>query len=267
VKRVLIITVAVALALTASFAFGWLGQVLNSFPAPASYPLALAVANNYGAYLWVYCNSGRYRIYRVSGINGSVYSSFISPQGSYTRGLTYSCGGGVGLPTGNYLWMGNWSNDNIYRCRISDGYPYTFFPARHDMMGGLAAMAIADGGRRPNFMASSDNSPFWIYRQSLTNGSIYSSFAPSGPCYDLAWDWRNMLIWTSNYHNIVYGFLTTGSLRASFRIPVSYPAGFCYTTQYLWVSTTGNHYIYRIHCPYPVSVEPASIGRIKASFR
>jgi hypothetical protein len=263
------VSLTAALALTASFAFGWLGQILNSFPAPANYPIALAVPNNWDLYLWVYCNSGRYRIYRVHGGTGSVYSSYTSPQGNYTRGLTYSFGGGTGLPTGSYLWMGNYSNDYIYRCRYSDGYPYTFFPARHDMYGGLAAMAIADGGQRPNFMASSDTAPRCIWRQSLTTGSIYSSFAPSAACYDLAWDWRNMLIWTGYSGNRVYGFLTNGSLRASFTIPAYSPLGFCYTKQYLWVSTTSNHYIYRVHCPYPLntSVEPASMGRIKAAFR
>jgi hypothetical protein len=262
------VLLTVGLAVTAVPAFGYLGQVVNSFPAPEHYPIALAIANNWD-YLWVFCNTGRYRIYRIHHTSGSINQSYTSPQGQYTRGLTYSTGGGVGLPDGQYLWMGNYSNDYVYRCRYSDGYPYTFFPARHDMSGGLAAMAIADGGRRPNYMASSSFSPHRIYQQSLTNGSIYRSFVPAAVCYDLAWDWRNMLIWTGWTGNRVYGYRSTGSLVASFTAPVYNPLGFCYNGQYLWVSTTSNHYIYRIHCPYPLNsgIEPASMGRVKASFR
>ncbi len=266
-KRCAILTVA--LALTAGFAFGYMGQIVNAFLAPANYPIALAVPNNYSKFLFIYCNSSPYRIYMISGTNGSIYGQYTSPQGNYTRGLTYSYGGGVGLPTGSYLWMGNYSNDYVYRCRYYDGYPYTYFLAHHDMYGGLAAMAVNDGGNRPNFMASTDSSPRCIYRQSLTNGSVYASFVPSVPCYDVAWDWRNQLIWTGQTGNGVYGFLTNGSLMASFTLPAYSPLGFCYTSNYLWVSTTWNHYIYRIHCPYLMDsgVAPASMGRIKASFK
>ncbi len=271
-KRYVFLTAALSFA--AGSAFGALGDVINSFPAPDSGPMALAVAGDYNASLWVYCQTGRQCIYRISGEYGLVYSSFTSPQGNYTSGLTFSYGGGVGLPTGEYLWMGNSQNDYVYRCRPSDGYPYTFFPAGHDMTGGLAAMAIGDGGQRPNFMASSQQTTRWIYRQSLTNGSIYSSFEAytSGPVNDLAWDWRNMIIWTGSPlpGNVVCGFRSTGSFVGSFTIPALYPRGFAYTSNYLWVSTaTGSHRIWMIHCPYTpdFGVEPASMGRIKATFR
>jgi hypothetical protein len=126
-KRAILLTVAVALS--ASFAFGRLGDIVASFPAPASYPIALAVPNYYHQYLWIYCNVSPYRIYRVSGDTGSVYSSFISPQGDVTRGLTYSFYGGGGLPLGSYLWMGNSDTYHIYRCRYTDGSVYASFPA------------------------------------------------------------------------------------------------------------------------------------------
>ncbi len=271
-KRYVFLTAALSFA--AGSAFGALGDVINSFPAPEAYPVALAVPRNYGMYLWVYCQTGRQRIYRVSGTTGSVYSSYTSPQGNYTRGLTFSYGGGVGVPVGDYLWMGNYQNDYVYRCRFWDGSIYASFPAGHDMTGGLAAMAINDGGQRPNFMASGQQTTRWIYRQSLTNGSIYSSFLAytSGAVHDLAWDWRNMIIWTGSPSpgNVVCGFRSTGSFVGSFTIPALYPRGFAYTSNILWVSTTlGSNRIWLFHCPYTpdFGVEPASMGRIKATFR
>ncbi len=268
-KVVLVVTASLC---AAAAAFGALGDVVNSFPAPASYPIALAVPGNYTDYLWVYCNSGRYSIYRLQGLTGSVVSSYISPQGSYTRGLAYSYDGGGGLPAGNFLWMGNYSTDRIYRCNPANGSAYAYIPANHDMYGGIAVTATADGGSAPTYMLSSDDSPAMMYRQNLLSGSIYNSWATTSNVFDLAWDWRNGLVWTGRNNNYVYGYRTNGSLAASFRIPNTSPLGFAYTTTYLWVScTTGSpaNYIYRIHCPYVpnISVRPSSMGKIKAVFQ
>ena len=265
-KRLIILGVAL---LAAGAAFAKMGDVVASFPAPANYPIALAVAGNYNQNLWVFCNTSPYRIYRVGGMTGSVYASFVSPQGRYTRGLTYSYGGGGGLPAGNYLWMGNYSTDRIYRCNFNTGSAYASIPANHDMFGGLAVMATGDGGRAPTRMYSSDTSPRYIYSQSLTNGSIYYSFAPPAAIYDLAWDLLNRYVWSGNTGNYVYAFRTTGSVAGSFRIRADNPRAFAYTTHYLWVgTTTGSHYIWMLHCPCPWGVvEPASLGCVKALFR
>ncbi|MEE8639087.1 MAG: hypothetical protein V3T41_01625 [bacterium] len=40
-----------------------------------------------------------------------------------------------------------------------------------------------------------------------------------------------------------------------------------YYGQYLWVGCDGNDYVYRVHCPGTVSLEPASFGRVKAFYR
>ncbi len=268
-KRLIIFVVALS-AIAAGAAFARIGDVVASFPAPANYPIALAVHGNYASYLWVFCNTSPYRVYRVAGRTGSVFSSFVSPQGRYTRGLTYSWGGGGGLPTGSYLWMGNYSTDRIYRCHYNNGSVHASIPANHDMYGGLAVMALIDGGGKPSYMFSSDTSPRYIYRQSLTNGSIYASFAPSPAIYDLAWDWRNYVIWTGNAGNRVYALhRTTGSVVGSFPIPANNPRAFAYTSQYLWVgTTTGSHRIWMIHCPFQWNaIEPSSVGRVKALFR
>lgn len=268
-KVLLVITVSLC---AAAIAYGALGDVVRSFASPASYPIALGVPGNYSYWLWAYCNTSPYRVYAMYGTSGSVTSSWVSPQGTYTRGLTYNYNGGGGLPSGSYLWMGNYSTDRIYRCNYANGSVYASIPANHDMYGGIAVMATGDGGSRPSYMLSNDTSPAYMYRQSLTNGSVYSSWASNSYTYDLAWDWRNQVIWTGYTGNYVYGWRTNGSRVASFRIPNSYPLGFCYTTNYLWVAVTiGSpaHYIYQIHCPLVpnLAVKPTSVGKIKSLFK
>ncbi len=268
-KKVLFLLAASALS--ASFALGSLGSVVASFPAPGNYPIALAVPINYYQYLWVYCNTSPYRIYRLSGNTGSVYASFVSPQGSATRGLTYSTHGGGGLPLGSYLWMGNYQLYHIYRCNYGDGSVYASFPAYSPTISGLAAKATDDGGRAPTCMLSSNTDIPRIYHKDLITGSMQSLFQPSQRPFDLAWDWRNEIIWTGYDGNVVYGFSTTGSLVTSFTVPADYPLGFAYTSNYLWVSTTtGSHRIWKIHCPASTAssnVVPASLGKIKATYR
>jgi hypothetical protein len=267
-KRLIIFVVAL-LAVAAGAAFARIGDIVASFPAPANNPIALAARGMTSPYyIYVYCHTSPYRIYKLDAINGSVYSSFISPQGPYTRGLTYSYGGGGGLPAGNYLWMGNYSTDRIYRCNPENGSVYASFPANHDMSGGLAVMA-RDAGYQPTFMLSSDTSPRYVFRQSLTSGSVYSSFAPSQPLYDLAWEGPNLLMWGGNTGNGVYAYSTTGRFIESFTIPVNNAIGLTYRRIYLYVgTTTGSHRIWVIHCPtFRSAVHPASVGRVKALFR
>lgn len=268
-KRLIIFGVAL-LAVAAGAALAGMGDVITSFPAPANNPIALAYRDTTSPYyIYVYCHTSPYRIYKLDAINGSVYSSFISSQGPYTRGLTYSYGGGGGLPAGNYLWMGNYSTDHIYRCNPENGSVYASFPANHDMSGGLAVMA-RDPGYQPTFMLSSDTSPRYVFRQSLTSGSVYSSFAPAQPLYDLAWEGPNKLLWGGNTGNGVYAYTTTGRFIESFTMPVNNAIGLTYRRIYLYVgTTTGSHRIWVIHCPsfrWP-AVYPASVGRVKALFR
>lgn len=260
------VLVTVALALTASFAFGYLGQVINSFPAPARDPLALGRANN-DNYMWVFCNNDAGTVHRINANTGIVLSSFNSIAGQATRGLTYSYGGGGGLPSGNYLWSGNNWTYHIYRRNYLNGSIYASFPLYSSGIGGLAVKATAEGGYRPTCMLSSNSATFRIYHKNLITGSIESLFTSAYRPYDLAWDWRNEIIWTGWADNIVHGYNTRGTLVASFSMPVNYPRGFCYWGRYLWVSTLAEHRIWKVHCPSTVSVEPASMGRIKAAFR
>lgn len=264
-KKIVVITIALALA--ASAAFGVLGQIVASWPSPAGYPIAAARANN-NAYFWLYCNASPYSIWRVNSETGAVQASYVSPFTSATRGLTYNYNGGGGLPTGSYLWIGNSTTDRIYRCNYSTGSAYASIPANHDMYGGLAAMATADGGAAPTYMLSSDSSPAYTWRQSLTSGSIYGSFATTG-VYDIAWDWRNKLVWHRN-GTTIYGRTTTGSVAASFPFTSGPALAFSYFGQYLWLgSTTGYNRIFKVHCPIipNINVTPTSVGKVKALFQ
>ncbi len=263
-KKCVLLTAA--LALTASFALGYLGQVVNSFPAPGRNPWALARANN-PDFMWVYCTNDAGTVHRINAYTGIVLGSFNSVAGIATNGLTYNYGGGGGLPSGSYLWMGSPRTYHIYRCNYWNGSVYASFPIYASGIAGLAAKATADGGYRPTCMLSSNPIAKRIYHKDLITGSIQSVFVCPYVPQDLAWDWRNEIIWTGWAGNTVYGYSTRGSIVASFSMPANYPRGFCYFRRYLWVSTIRDHRIWQIHCPATVSVEPASIGRIKAAFR
>ena len=195
------VVIILALALTAGAAYAVLGQIVASWPSPANYPIAAARANN-NAYFWLYCNTSPYRIWRVNSETGAVQASYTSPFTSATRGLSYNYNGGGGLPSGSYLWIGNSTTDRIYRCHLTTGSIYASIPANHDMYGGLAVTATGDGGQSPTYMLSTDSSPAMTWRQSLTSGSIYNSFSTTG-VYDIAWDWRNRLVWHRNGNTII----------------------------------------------------------------
>ncbi|MGD8719951.1 MAG: hypothetical protein PVH29_14165 [Candidatus Zixiibacteriota bacterium] len=267
----------ILLILVVSFAWGALGDVVASFPAPAFYPIALATARN-PMYMWVYCYTSPYYIYRINANTGSVYNSFYSMWGPNTRGLTYSYGGGDGLPTGSYLWIGSCANGLISRCNYNNGAVYDRYVSASGAVHGLAAKAISDGGYQPSTMMASNATPGTITGMGISDGSYEWSFEAGKLVYDLAWDWRNTLVWGSHFEsgepcNVAYGYTTNGSLVASFELPVDYPMGFTYTSNYLWVSTTtGSHRIWKIHCPTltdggDTNVEPASVGKVKAIYR
>lgn len=182
----------VASAIIPAVAFAALGDVVNSFPAPASYPLALARANN-DAYMWVYCNSSPYYIWRIHAETGSIQGSYASPFGSATRGLAYSYGG---APGGSYLWIGNYPTQVVAMCDYNTGSIYASFSLGHSLYG-LAPEATDDGGYNPQSLITTYTSPSpgYCWRHHVTSGSLLSSFALTNSCYDVAWDWRNQIIW------------------------------------------------------------------------
>jgi len=261
-KRFLVVTAVTLCA--AGMVWGTLGQVVASWRAPADYPLCLARAPNV-SYMWLWCNRSPYTIYRVHSDTGSVYSSYVHPRATnYVRGLTFSYGSTPPY-SGSYLWVGNYSNDYVYMSNYTTGSVYRSYSVAHDPYG-LAVQATADGGQAPTAMLTSDSSPAYVWRRQLTTGSIMSSFGASG-LYDIAYDWRNKLVWGRSGSTIVGRDVATGSITASFTSPPGPALAFTYYGQYLWIGTTTSyHRIYKVHCPFPVSVAPASLGKVKAIF-
>lgn len=252
--------------LVTSFAasgYAALGDVVASFPAPADFPLALARATN-DSYMWVFCNTSPYNVYRISASTGSVYESFVLASGTYTRGLTYEVGG--------YLYYGNYSTDYIYKVSYaSPSSVISSYPAGGDMHGGLALQATGDGGSGGTDIFWADDSPTTVTRLNRTTGSFVSSFSVLG-CGDIAYDWRNEIVWGgTSSPGIIYGYSTSGSLITSFAAPSSYPFAMTYYGQYLWVGTTEGsipHHIFQIHCPVlNVNVTPSSLGKVKALYK
>ena len=179
----------------------------------------------------------------------------------HTRGLSYDWG--------TNLWVGNYSNDYIYRTDYRNGSIRSFFLARHDMSGGLAIEGGRGGYDPQAIWASTTSSPTGVWRHHLTTGSIYRSFNPGRAACDLAWDYENELIWAGAAgSDFIYGYKTTGSVVASFHRPASYPWGMCYYERVLWIAcTTPTHRIYKVDCPINVSVTPTSVGNIKALYK
>jgi hypothetical protein len=154
--------------------------------------------------------------------------------------------------------MSNYTTGSVYLSYSVASDPY-----------GMAVEATADGGRAPTAMLTSDSSPAYVWRRQLTTGSILSSIAATGT-YDIAYDWRNKLVWHRSSSTIVGRNPTSGSIEASFTSPAGPALAFTYYGQYLWIGTTTSyHRIYKVHCPIipGVAVVPTSVGKVKAIFK
>lgn len=272
------------LIVTANCAWGDFRQVVASFPPPARYPLALARGAD-DAHMWVFCNDPPYNIYRINAETGSVYESVASPWGTDTRGLAYAAGG--------YLYVGDFYADHIYLVHYSNiRSVISSFPAGHYNVAGLALKAMGDGGVGGNSLWSTTVPPLWsdnriggargkparqhdawlcgVYLHNRTTGSIISSFPPDLGVVDVAWDWRNDILWGGGA--ALAGYKPTGSYVGSFWFYRGHSKchlrGMCYFNQYLWAGATWPEpLILKIHCPLGIGVEPASLGKVKALFR
>lgn len=247
--------VVLALLCAAGAALAALGDVVGSFPNPGGNCGGLGRSNTY-LYTTDYSPG---TIYRVHPTTGSVYNSFAAAGGSNTRGLAYQFGG--------YLWQNKAYSSpyRIYRTNEGTGSIYNYYSLPSGVTHGSAPLATGDGGSGTTRIILSDYSARRIYYMTTT-GSIARSHAVNQALYEIAYDWRNQLIWGGMNTTTVYGFTTNGSLVASFSKPTGNVYGITYHGQYLWVGGTSG-YIYRQHCPIlNVGVKPASMGKIKAMF-
>jgi hypothetical protein len=254
--------VTAALALSGGPALGYLGSVITSYPAPSASPVAIAKPN---AFLNVFCDSGRGMIYRLNSLSGSVEGSFGAVAGTQCRGLAYSTDS-----HGNHLWQGKISYPYmVFDTYVLTGSIYRSWPLNNTYERGLAPFCTGDGGSGTTRLFTCDYNAHRIYERRLDTGSIYHSvvFPANVQMYDIAWDWRNRLLWGGMNSPYIYGINRLGSLVASFPSPAGLPYGIAYGSYMLYIGTCSDHRIWRVHCPDTIGVEPASIGRTKAALR
>jgi hypothetical protein len=246
---------AACVFVAAGTALGGLGSVAGSFPIPGGYCGGLARAND----VLFSCNPPRSMIYRCNYLNGSITGSFPTSGGTLATGLAYQSGG--------YLWQNQCIEKpcDIYVKNALNGKVYHSFDWQYQYTTGTAPYATGDGGEGTSLIILSNYylRPRFYYM--TTNGSITGERSVSQQLFDVAYDWRNRIIWGGRQSSYVYGYGTGGGFVTSFRAPVANVYGITYHGQYLWVA--GNRgYIYRIHCPGNLGVRPTSMGKIKAMF-
>lgn len=257
-KKALIATLTGIVVVAA--AYGDLGSVVGSFRV-CNHCAGLAISS---ACLYINDYNARY-VYRVHPTTGSIFGSFNVVNNSYTRGLAFD---------GNYLWVNKVISDPYltYRVNAASGSIYASYAIPSSQTEGVAPRASGDYGAGTDALFHFCRWREMVYLMNLS-GSITSSYRVSSECdmYDIAYDWRNRLIWGGRdpVGSVVpiWGTNTSGSLVASFTVAnMINNYGITYAGSYLWAAgQTG--WVYRIHCPVGVGVQPASVGRVKALFR
>lgn len=237
----------------------YIGEVVNSFPAPGVMTYGLGHGQKY-----LYANVGGSapRIFTLDPDDGWIISSWPGPVGHLT-GLTYTHDG-LGH---DYVWLGKeYAPVLVYQCHATTGSVYGSWRSS-DAHRGLAPLCTADGGYRPTalFVAVQGGGYRRIYRYTTSGSFIATIYTRYDGFSDIAYDHRNKLIWR-NYTDQSYmmGLTTEGSFVTSFNTSFV-PMGVAYYGEYLFLSS-GTH-IFKIHCPATVSVRPVSLGRVKALFR
>jgi len=253
-KRYLIVTTATLCVVAAAFAA--LGDVAGSFAIPGGACAGLGISS---AYLFT-TNYSQSTIYRVHPTTGSIYGSFAAAGGTNTRGLAYQSGG--------YLWQNKayTSPYTIFNTNEATGSIYSSYPLPTSVTHGSAPLATGDGGVGTSYIILSSYATASTIYYMTTTGSIASSHTVPAIMYEIAYDWRNKLIWGGMNLTTCFGCTTTGSLVASFEKPTGNIYGITYYGEYLWLAGTSG-YIYRQHCPANLAIKPASIGKVKALFR
>jgi hypothetical protein len=256
-SKKIVFTFAALLLTAAACAFGALGTVVGSYPIPGGGQAGLGI----GTYLYV-DNYSSSQITVADPITGSAVTSFANAGATNTRGLAYS--------SGPYLWQCKAYSSPflLYRTNPANGSIYNSYSTLSGTCHGSAPLATGDAGAGTTAIFVSDYSADRIYVYNATTGSITSSFsiAAAATMYDIAYDWRNEIIWGGMNGATIHGVTTAGSLVTSFTGPWSGAYGIDYSGQYLYIAyISGN--VFRVHCPMNLAVEPTSVGKVKALFR
>jgi hypothetical protein len=257
-----LIFIAFALALLANNAFAALGDVMASFELTFADPAGAAVSNEYVYYI----SRSVDKVVILDRANGSVVNTWICPFPFGNRGLAYSWGGN--------LWLGSAGNDLVYQCDSQSGWVINYWTPPHHALG-LAPYCMEDGGMQTIHIISYNPDPNTLLYHDEGTGSvaISTSLADADNC-DMAYDWRNNLIWKQNSgRDQIYGMhYLTGSLITSFPSPCAegFATGLAYTDYSLYI-VCADCWMYQVECPEGIdsgdtAVTPASMGKVKAMF-
>ncbi len=241
---------ALALGAPASAA---VGQIVDSFPAPAANPAGLAWAKGD---LYCFCETSPYLIWKINPNNGKVLGSFrFAKGGADTVGLAYD---------GKYFWAANGATEFVYRFEWG-GSVASSFKARWNVGRGFTWSGLHLWG------AERRTAPSYSYYQMRIDGEVLRSYSDFYEIYDPAWDGR--YLWFPEYddfeekYRVVAVDISNGTAVASFNSPADGARGATYDGSYLWVGTVaGNGRLWKVDVA-GVGVAPASLGRVKALFK
>ena len=248
----------VTITLIGATAFAALGDLVSSFGAPRGRPEGLAISAGYlyvvdigyGAPGWIYlCNP----------TTGSYTSSFPPPADvGHINGLTYVEGYG--------LYEGSTYTNRVFRCNPTTGSLISSFHAGQ-VPHGLAPNCKGEYGA--GVISLFDYSFGRVFEHNVVTGSRIRTFNVSSKCRsDIAYDFRNNLLWIPSSNHVSGYSPANGSLYRSFvttignsNISAAYAGEYLYIGTYLRTSM-----IWKYHCPGALTITPASLGRIKVIY-
>jgi len=206
-----------------------LGDVISSFPAPASRPWGLAWDD---PYLWL-SSEGDDTIYKLDSTTGFVVDSFPAPT-TFPTGLTFD---------GQYLWLAEYGS-TIYKIDPGTGSVVFSFPSPTTVSGWTDGLTF-DG---VNLWVTGFADPM-IYKVDPATGMTVGTIpAPGGWSRDITWDGTNLWVVDTNPDGEIYQISPAdGSILSSFTLPsVGFPVGITFDGQYLRVSGLSDNMIYQV---------------------
>ncbi|HUU56583.1 MAG TPA: hypothetical protein VMW93_04510 [bacterium] len=100
-----------------------------------------------------------------------------------------------------------------------------------------------------------------------TSGSVVSSFpAPGSSVYGVSWDAPYLWVCEGSYSGAIYQVTTSGSIIRSIPRNGHQPYDVAWDGRYVWYTNYSPNWVYAMTIAM-TSVEPASLGRVKAVFR
>jgi hypothetical protein len=234
-------------------AFADIGSVIASFAAPAENPTDLTWANGY---LYCYCKTAPYSVYKISGANGVVVGSYSFPfVNADCAGLAYD---------GYFFWAANRQTDRIYRFKL-DGSVLSSFQVSWDVGEGLGWGNIhLWGSEHPR------GSLTYKINEMRADGVLIHTISSYYKPYDIAYD--GQYYWVAEYdtYNVtdrIAALMPDGTAGISLTAPASNVRGMAYDGNYIWASTLADGGRFWKIESRGVGVEPASLGRVKAAYR